>query len=360
MRSIRIAPLAVAALLAPGPCGAAGLDAFGNVDGVITWRLGTIEMGASAREAAIFSFGPSPDAVKSALDAARRRFERLPPPAPRDGAAGGDPAWIANAATDFAIGPGGIFRWDMKRQSLAGPGGGQLSQFTWYVHWWDSSGRHRAGTPHHGDEGPENLEVVEPVAPAGKDEASGRLATADGKLEIRIRAAMAEGTAAGIEFVLANVSPEPLADVRLSVYANIEAAHTHEGDYAALDARTAGLLVHDPETGACAVLAGLHPPLAGYAGTWNSLPYVQGAEGIGLGSWRPFAGVPRGLRERIERETAAARGIYLPYGEGEVATPETRALTSAEAAAALERDWLFQAMGKPLAGRAREEIRWAR
>ncbi|MCU0977531.1 MAG: hypothetical protein MUF25_00005, partial [Pirellulaceae bacterium] len=41
-------------------------------------------------------------------------------------------------------------------------------------------------------------------------------------------------------------------------------------------------------------------------------------------------------------------------------TPETRTLPAAEAAGALERDWLFQAMGEPLLARASQEIGWTR
>ena len=44
----------------------------------------------------------------------------------------------------------------------------------------------------------------------------------------------------------------------------------------------------------------------------------------------------------------------------EARTPETRTLTAEEAARALERDWLFQAMGEPLLARAAQEIGWAR
>jgi hypothetical protein len=50
----------------------------------------------------------------------------------------------------------------------------------------------------------------------------------------------------------------------------------------------------------------------------------------------------------------------LPLPPGEARTPDTRALTPAEAAQALERDWLFQAMGEPLLDRATKEIAWAR
>lgn len=45
---------------------------------------------------------------------------------------------------------------------------------------------------------------------------------------------------------------------------------------------------------------------------------------------------------------------------GEVVTPETRALTASEAEQALQRDWLFQAMGEPLLARSAKEIGWTR
>ena len=62
----------------------------------------------------------------------------------------------------------------------------------------------------------------------------------------------------------------------------------------------------------------------------------------------------------VSREQAAAQGIYLPYRVENPKTPETRTLTEAEAAAAIEHDWLFQAMGETLLQRAAKEIGWAR
>ncbi len=50
----------------------------------------------------------------------------------------------------------------------------------------------------------------------------------------------------------------------------------------------------------------------------------------------------------------------LPLPPGEARTPDTRSLTAQEAARALERDWLFQAMGESLLDRATKEIAWAR
>jgi hypothetical protein len=50
----------------------------------------------------------------------------------------------------------------------------------------------------------------------------------------------------------------------------------------------------------------------------------------------------------------------LPLPPGEARTPDTRTLTTEEATRALERDWLFQAMGEPLLDRAIKEIAWGR
>ena len=48
-----------------------------------------------------------------------------------------------------------------------------------------------------------------------------------------------------------------------------------------------------------------------------------------------------------------------PVVAQEARTPETRTLTAAEAEQALERDWLFQAMGEPLLERTAKELGWA-
>jgi len=52
--------------------------------------------------------------------------------------------------------------------------------------------------------------------------------------------------------------------------------------------------------------------------------------------------------------------MIVPPSHANPTTPETRTLTPAEAEAALQRDWLFQAMGEPLAQRAAKELAWAR
>lgn len=59
-----------------------------------------------------------------------------------------------------------------------------------------------------------------------------------------------------------------------------------------------------------------------------------------------------GMLTACARPSAAA--------DGAPQTPPTRTLTTAEAEQALQRDWLFQAMGEPLLPRAVQELGWAR
>ncbi|MBN1419060.1 MAG: hypothetical protein JXP34_09805 [Planctomycetes bacterium] len=365
MRFARILVLSVAvAWVAAAPCLAGGLAAEGNVDGVLVWRLGPLAPRGSAREVVIFSFDRTYDAVAKRIEAARAHFASLPDPAPpTPGPAATGAIWIRNDATDFALEDWSGFLWRMKRQALACPAGGQLSQFAYYLHYWNLAGEQRAGTPNEERRPLENLRVAEPVRARGEGEAAGIVETADGILRVRIRAALGPGGTAGVEFVVTNIGAEPLADVRLSAYANVEAAHTHESDLSVLDARTGGILVIDPPTELAVVMTGLGRPALGYAGTWNSWPLLREGRGIASDDWKPFAGVSAEMRKKLARLAARANAppnIYLPYIHDNPSTPETRTLSSEEARAALERDWIFQAGGKPLADRARDEIGWAR
>jgi hypothetical protein len=72
--------------------------------------------------------------------------------------------------------------------------------------------------------------------------------------------------------------------------------------------------------------------------------------------WPVAAGPEAGISD----DELARQGIYLPYRFDRPATPPTQALGAAEAQTVLERDWLFQAEGKPLEQRALDEIGWAR
>jgi acyl-CoA synthetase (AMP-forming)/AMP-acid ligase II len=90
------------------------------------------------------------------------------------------------------------------------------------------------------------------------------------------------------------------------------------------------------------------------------MPKAQAAEGIPRERWKPFDGLSAEVKKNLFGERMAAQGIYLPYVIENPTTPETRTLTPDEASDALRRDWLFQAMKRPLAERALAEIGWAR
>jgi hypothetical protein len=85
---------------------------------------------------------------------------------------------------------------------------------------------------------------------------------------------------------------------------------------------------------------------------------VLAARGASAEEARPAADAFQDAVARRARANVPG-DIFLPFLAPAV-EPETRRLSEAEAADALERDWLFQAMGEPVAGRARKEIGWAR
>jgi hypothetical protein len=334
----------------------------GNVDGVLTWNLGSLEPGASTRHVLLFAFDESHERLVARLDAVRQQFaEPTTPGAVDANAPAPEKAWIANEATDFALERTGYFSWRSVQQALRCDRGGQLSQYSYYVHWRDDTGEHRAGNPYHEDETPDNLAVVEPMRTAGEGEALGLVETTDRKLRLRVRALLGEGSTVAVEFLLTNLTDGRLDDVRFSSYANLEANHDHDNDLSLADSDIQGIVVLDPPTGRCAAVTGLARPVTGWAGTWNSLPKLQAAEGLPANEWVSLAHLPADLEKEIERAkklASAPPGIYLPFVYEDPTTPETRTLSPDEAQAVLERDWLFQADGKPLADRAQEEILW--
>jgi len=233
-----------------------------------------------------------------------------------------------------------------------------------HAHRWPADGTLTLPSPAggEGEKGkPDAVEVVRPIVAGGPGEAVGTMRSADKALQVRIRAVMGKGAAVGVEFVLTNVSPKPLANVRLTAYSNLEANHDHENDYGALDAAMGRSW---PSTGrpACARpwRASSRPrrasPARGRRATRFARPPANRST-----SGRPSRRAEG--REAGDGERPAASGIYAEYAPApplEPKEPETRSLSEAEAAAALERDWIFQAEEKPLEPRAAEEIRWAR
>ena len=350
----------LAVLASPGLLAAAGLDSTGNTDGVLTWQMGAIQPGGSTRQVVLFAYGESPKAVAEHLETARQQLAELPdPPAVATDKPAPPVVWIENDTTDFALaGPGHFFWEGVNRQSLVCSKGGQLSRFGYYLGYNDGTMR-RAGAPSNSTN-LENLRIVQPMRPIDGKQAVGTVETADNKLRARIRPVMGEGPVAAVEFVLTNISDQPLAEVRLSVFSNIEAAHTHDGDYSTLDRATGGLLVFDPATKLCAVMAGLSTPSLGYSGTWASQTQLAEGTGIAPDKWNEFTASGEEFKKLLAK--LPKPNVQHPFAApgGGPATPETRDLTAAEAREALHRDWLFQTDGNPTVARALKEIGWAR
>lgn len=354
--------------LALFPAAAAGAPAesSGNTDGVVTWHLGVLDPGQTASRVVLLAYADSYKELAAVLAGARKEFAQIPPlPAAPGKAVGASPVWIKNAHTNFALeGPGHYF-WEGKAQSLACRRGGQISRFGWYVHYQDGQAR-RAGTPISGPtrgEG-ENLKVLSPARRLADDQAVVTVETADGRLRLRLRARMGQGTCAGVEIQVTNVGPKALTDVKVSAYANLESAHDHQNDYSVLDATTGSLLTVDSPTGMCVAMTGVRKPDAGYSGVWPSQVALAVARGEPAARWKPFLGLSGEVKKRLARTPARPPGgiyaAYAPAGDAQPTEPPTRTLSADEARAVLEKDWLFQAEGKPLGRRAGEEILWAR
>ena len=160
--SIRVLWLSAAMLVSGAACLGAGLSSTGNTDGLLTWRLGALEAGKSAREVVLFAFDNSADGVAKRLEQARQQFKSLPKPPGAPTAKPQATVWIKNAATDFALQGPGHFFWEGARQGLTCDKGGQLSRFGWYVHYNNGADR-RAGTPIARDRSVENLRMVRPI-----------------------------------------------------------------------------------------------------------------------------------------------------------------------------------------------------
>ncbi len=345
---------------------AAGQQSAGNTDGFLTWNLGNLAPGQSARRTILFLHAADRDAAARILEQARRRHlagwsdawirekGTVPP--------GGKDVWIRNQVTDFALGSDGGFFWEqgalqsLRRQGSSqigkqwtpgggnpGRSGGQLSRVGYYLHYHDGAAR-QAGIRIASGPRLERLRVVRPTAPLGPDRCITELATADGELRLEIRSAMGDGPLAAQEYVLTSTAPRPLTNVRLSVYANLEANHSHDNDHSVLDPDLGVLVTLDPPSKAVCLLAGVEQPDAGWSGIWPSQNQLAAGTALARKDWRPVRDLP----------VAAA-----PSGPDGV-EPPTVSLTAAEAEKVLQADWLLQAEGAPLLVRAAEEIGAAR
>ncbi len=311
------------ASLVAGAAPATGQEAAGNVDGTLTWELGELEPGQAARETVLFVMGADYEEAHGRLSSAREQFAPSTDPDPTADreTEPGETVWIRNAFTDFALQGPGRFSREGSRQSFKGAVGGQLSQFGWYVHY---DGERRAGTPIL-SRAPENLQVIEPLGRVSPEEARVTLETSDRALRVDLRARMGNGPVVGVEFVVRNIGVEPVRDLRLTVYSNLEAAHTHMTDYAVLDRETGALWVIDMPTRFHLAMAGLGRPGRGHAGTWPSQAQLQSAAGVPIEQWIPLeqsqrmldrlaeAGLPLEQWIAFERDGHLLADLLLEY-----------------------------------------------
>ncbi|MFP4057823.1 MAG: hypothetical protein ACLF0G_13235 [Candidatus Brocadiia bacterium] len=346
----RALPLLVALA---APSAGEGLAAAGNTDGLLTWRLGDLGPGQSARRVVLFAFAPGHGELKERLAEAREAFAGPWPPAEPTGGPSAA-VWVANGATDFALEPPGAFFWERwRRQALRCSKGGQLSRLGYMVRYRDGGPR-RAGIAIASSRlQTERLRVVEPARPAGERAAAAAVQTADGALGLRVRARLGEGPLAACAFTVSNLGGRGVRDVRLSVYANLEAAHTHNDDYSLLDGALGGIATVDP-SGFVVAMAGVPRPDAGHVGRWHSSAQLEAGAGV------PFARWPKLDRLPARWELPRSAMPHPPAPRLPPVEPPTAPLGPQAARERLEADWLFQAEGTPLDRRARQELRWAR
>ena len=333
---------------------AGGLESTGNTDGLLTWNLGQLEPSGSVKTTTLFAYADSYDKLLALLEKARADLKITPdsPPPPETTSSG--IVWIKNALTDFALDADGAFFWEGNRQALKCTHGGQLSRFGYFVHYNDGKSKH-AGSSITKRGSLKNLRIIKPTQLLRPTQAKTLLETADGKLRLGIHAMTGNGPVVAVNFVLTNIGQAPLGDVRLSAYSNLESAHSHENDYSILDSDIAGVLVVDPPTGFCTAMAGLSRPDTGYSGTWPSENQLRAGHGVPIDQFKPFRGIKH-IQQRLLRTSIP----HPPAAYIEPTEPPTRTLTKAQATAALEADWLFQAENKPTAKRIFDEILWAR
>ncbi|UCH33244.1 MAG: hypothetical protein JSV65_11740 [Armatimonadota bacterium] len=241
-----------------------GARAEGNVGGFLVWNLGDLAPGAQTAVPVAFA----------AVDSIGGLSERLKAP-----------------AGDLVVDDDGAFNWeDEGKQCLTTAAGGCLSQHGFYLH-YILSGRRRAGTLIRGAQRLENL------TRAGREDGLVRLASTDGALAVEVRS-----RSGAIEYEITNVGSAPIRDLRLSVYANLEAGNTESDDAGRLDARRRALVVGDA-TGAACGLASERSPNAGWCGTWDAaITRMREGDAVPFREWQPVAAASH------HRRTSTTRG----------------------------------------------------
>lgn len=343
----------------------AGATSRGNVDGFLTWKLPRVEPGGSVRQVVFWLHAASREDAASALKELRKESEgsrdartNAPRRAPAAGDEDAKDTWMRNDVIDFAVAPDGAFFWEAGgRQSLSRPGAGrqvgkewtppaspivdrigQLSRLSYYLHYDDGEPRH-VGVRIDGEPRHDGLKTVARTHRVSDRRCETTLATLDDRLRIEIHTTLGDGASVAQEYVVFNAGNRPIGNLRLSVYANFEAAQTHEDDFGHLDPHLEGLVATDSAVDAVCVLAGLTSPDSGWSGEWPSQRALTRGDGAPRSRW-PTPG---------ERRPVAR-----------AADPPTASLTQEQADAALVEDYLQQAEGASFHVRAAEEIQAAR
>ena len=242
----------------PLPSEATGTQAQGNVDGFLSWRLGDLAPGGEVVVPVFFVTARSLADLKQEL---------------------------ARPVGTVDLDADGAFNWeDGGRQSLPAGQGGCLSQHGFYLH-YGAGGPRRAGTLVVGSP------RLEGLVRARYRRHDALLAAPDGSLQVQV-----SKITGGLAYRVRNTGRQALSDLRLSVYANLEAAHSEGDDRGWLDAGLGALVVTDG-TGACCALASSRPPEGGWCGLWGgTLTRLAQDEGLLRNQWRQ---APRGRGSRV-------------------------------------------------------------
>jgi len=330
-------------------CGGEEGRSVGNVDGCLHWFRSQLSPGETWTVSVALVSAENCGTLSAGREAAAGLV-----PGPAAAGSAVPMVVIANGSTDFALDGYGRFFWENgRRQMLADVHGGQLSRFLAGVSYRVAEERQDVFDAL-GSAAKPAFEVAEPIHAVSPRELCGVLATPDQRVRVAVRAALPEkGTVVRVDYTLAATAP--VQDLRFSVYANLEAAHTHENDYAQLDRKVDGLVCYDPTTGACVGLLALSPPARGFAGIWPSETAFRQGLGEDRAGWQEFA-VPEGKALQV-----VARGP-LPHPVAPVpenpSEPPTVCRSTAGAWELIEQDWLAQVGGAIDLQTVLDEIQW--
>jgi hypothetical protein len=220
------------------------------VDGFLRWNLGTLD--------------PGQQAVVPVKFLAADTMQNLD-------------ALLAHPHGDITLDENGAFNWeDTRQQCLHTSAGGCLSQHGYYLHYHvaGANAPSRAGTPIIDQKPLENLTRIAYTPERAE------LRTEDNALTIEVDRGDGELT-----YRIRNVGKQPVNDLQLSVYANLEAGHTESDDNGWLDIKRNALVVTDSSGASCALSSNV-PVSAGWCGLWGgTIQRMQENQAIYANQW---------------------------------------------------------------------------